>query len=230
MPEAVRRSLFLQDKGQLSSDTTAAEPIRTVSYQSDVPVLEMDADSEEAKFRITFHETTTLIGASKAILYISCPDNDDMDVFVQIRKADKSGKLLRHSNLPIPELRQPAEQDKDLVNVLQYTGPSGILRASHRALDPVLSKPHWPAHDHSREERITPGKIVKLEIGLWVSAIRFEAGEQLVFKVAGHHMILADFPGTRGKFANRNNGRHVLHFGGQYDSRIEVPLITGTLY
>ncbi|EDN99965.1 hypothetical protein SS1G_02823 [Sclerotinia sclerotiorum 1980 UF-70] len=229
VPEAVYRSLYLQDKGQLSSNTTAAEPIRTVSYQSDIPVLGMDADSEEAEFRITFHETTTLIGASKAILYMSSLDNDDMDVFVQIRKTDKSGKVLRHSNLPIAELCQPADQDKDLFNVLQYTGPTGILRASHRALDPVLSKPHWPAHDHSREVRIAPGEIVKMEIGLWVSAMQFEAGEQLVFKVAGHHMLLAEFADTRGKFANRNKGRHVLHFGGQYNSHIEVPLITGAL-
>lgn len=113
----------------------------------------------------------------------------------------------------------------DTINVLKYVGPTGILRASHRALDPVLSKPHWPAHDHTRAELITLGSIAKLEIGIWASAIQFEVGEKLIFKVSGHQMTLAKFESLLGGFSTRNKGRQILHFGPEFDSRLEIPIV-----
>jgi predicted acyl esterase len=148
-----------------------------------------------------------------------------MDIFVMIRKADKTGKVLRNINIPLQELGVTSETEVEDINSLKYLGPSGVLRASHRALDPRLSKPHWPAHDHSREEKILPGQIVKLEIGIWPAAIQFEAGEKLAFRVAGHQMTLAEFPPLRGQFKTGNKGKHVLHFGGEYNSHVVVPFV-----
>ena len=48
--------------------------------------------------------------------------------------------------------------------VSQYTGPTGILRASHRAQDPQRSTPMLPYHPHDKEDKVPPGDIVKLEI------------------------------------------------------------------
>jgi predicted acyl esterase len=185
----------------------------------------MDDDSEEIQFRVTFTERTTIVGASKATLYVSCPDHDDLDVFVQLRKADNQGTILRYCNIPLKDLEVSNVEEVDLVNVLQYLGPTGILRGSHRKLDPVLSKPHWPAHDHTREEKITPGTIVKLEIGIWAAAMQFEPGEQLALKVAGHQMTLAEFKPLRGLFHTGNKGRHFLHFGGSYGSHVQIPIV-----
>jgi predicted acyl esterase len=147
-----------------------------------------------------------------------------------IRKADKDGKVLRNINIPIANLNAvdrsiKTEADVALVMALQYLGPQGVLRASHRALDPVLSKPDWPAHDHTREEKVPLGEIVRLEIWIWPAAVQFEAGEKMVVRVSGHDMRLAEFEQLRGKFVTGNQGRHTLHIGGEYASFVEVPVV-----
>lgn len=96
-----------------------------------------------------------------------------------------------------------------------------MLRASHRALDGSLSKPQWPAHDHSRISPVPPGSVVKLEIGLWPAAIQFEAGEGLMLKISGHHMALAEFVPLRSRFITGNEGRHHVYFG-DYASHIII--------
>jgi predicted acyl esterase len=185
----------------------------------------MDSDPEFVEFTYTFTEPCTLIGPSKAVLFTSCPDHDDMDIFVIIRKADKDGKILRNVNIPLEELGLTTAAEVEDLNTLKYIGPSGILRASHRAIDPKLSKPHWVAHDHTREDKVPPGTVVRMEIGIWAAAIHFEAGEKLVFRVAGHQMTLAEFVPLRGGFQAANKGTHTLHYGGEYESYLTVPSV-----
>lgn len=196
-----------------------------MSYQSDASSEQIDVDTEHAEWTYTFDKPSTLIGPPKATVYMSCPDHDDMDVFVIIRKADRQGKVLRNLNIPLHEIGYAREEDVPDLNVPKYIGPSGVLRASHRAIDLKLSKPHWHIHDHTREAKIVPGEIVKLEIMLWPAAIGFEAGEKLIFRVAGHQMTLAEFPELRGGFTTLNQGRHFVHVGGQYESRVEIPFV-----
>ncbi|KAN0104342.1 alpha/beta-hydrolase [Hyaloscypha variabilis] len=223
VPEAKYHTFFLSNAGRLSKDESSVVQ-GEVSYQSDAPAQQVDNDSEEVAFRYTFTEQATLIGASKALLWISCPDHNDFDVFVQIRKADKTGKILQNLNMPLNAPGMPSEDEISTINTLKYLGPTGILRASHRAIDPVLSKPHWPAHDHTKLRTIPPGQAVLLEIGLWPAAIQFETEESLVIKVAGHPMTLAEFEPLRGQFLAGNKGKHTLHYGGEFDSRLEVPI------
>lgn len=52
-----------------------------------------------------------------------------------------------------------------------------------------------------------------------------EAGEKLVLRVSGHDMRLGEFPPLRGAFSSGNNGKHVLHVRGAYDSCVEVPTV-----
>jgi hypothetical protein len=111
-------------------------------------------------------------------------------------------------------------QDVPLINTLQFVGPSGILRASHRAVDASISKHNFPHHKHTSEERITPGQILKLEIGIWAACIQFESGERLVLRVGGHDMRMPEFEHLRGKFPTGNKVRHVVHVGSEYDSHL----------
>ncbi|KAJ4246877.1 hypothetical protein NW762_013429 [Fusarium torreyae] len=225
IPETDLQTLWLSSKGDMAASRPAIKAA-DVSYQSDAVALQTDADTEFAEFRYTFIQTTTLIGPSRAILYMSCPDHDDMDVFVILRKADRQGNVLRNINIPIRDLvGVQNESEVDLINSLQYVGPSGILRASHRTLDENLSKPHWPAHDHTSEKKLVSSQVVKLEIGLWPAAIQFEQGETLILRVAGHQMTLAEFEPLRGKFETSNVGRHHVHFGGEYNSHITIPVV-----
>lgn len=224
--ETQHKTLFLsKDRSlQLMKD---ASPASKVSYQTDLVTQQTDSDPDDTyvEFVHTFTDESTLIGPSKAVLYVSCADHNDMDIFVILRKADASGKVLRNVNIPLHELGLSSDEQVEKINTLVYVGPSGVLRASHRTIDPKLSKPHWPAHDHTCEQKISPGDVVKVEIGIWAAAIRFEAGEKLVLRVAGHQMTLAEFPPLRGGFKTGNRGRHTVHFGGQYDSHVVVPFL-----
>lgn len=187
----------------------------------------MDTDTEELLFTHTFSTTTYLVGSSKAFLYMSCPDHTDLDVFVQLRKASSSGELLQNINIPLKALGISSADEVGTINSNKYLGPSGILRASHRALDTKLSKAHWAVHSHKEEDEqmVEPGKVVKLEIGIWPTGMVFEAGEKLVLKVAGHPLVLAEFEPLRGKFVAGNRGRHLLHLGGEYESFLEIPTV-----
>lgn len=68
----------------------------------------------------------------------------------------------------------------------------GWLRASHRALDPVRSKPHRPVHPHDRAEPLAPGEPTWFEIAIVPTAQRFKPGQRL-------RLILAS--GDDGDFA-----------------------------
>ncbi|EWY79609.1 hypothetical protein FOYG_17244 [Fusarium oxysporum NRRL 32931] len=223
VPEVKYHKFFLSNDSKLGFES----PSKTanVSFLGDVPAMQIDNDPEELSFTFTFDRKTRILGTSKATLYMACPDHDDFDVFVQLRKADKNGKPLKSINIPLKDLGVSQESEVLDITPLKFIGSTGILRASHRAIDTSLSKPHWIHHDHTKEDKIPPGNIVRLEIPIWVAAFEFEAGEQLLFKIAGHDMRLAEFEPLRGKFDTGNRGRQVVYYGGAFDSHVEIPLI-----
>jgi uncharacterized protein len=217
--------LFLGENAQLSTEEPTEESVR--SYQSDIVAMQEDADPEELHFKYTFTKRTYLLGSAKAVLYVSCQDQDDMDVFVQLRKVDKAGNVLISYNVPLPDLaRMGMAQDQiPKVNPMIYLGPAGHLRASHRALDKTLSKPHWPIHAHDREEPVPAGTVVKLEIGIWPGGMIFSEGESLLLKVSGHWMTLAEYPWLRGTHTPKNKGKHNVHLGGKKASHVVLPFV-----
>lgn len=187
--------------------------------------MQMDNDSEELRFSYTFDQQCTILGSSRATLYMSTEDSDDMDVFVQLRKADRDGKILQYQNIPAEDWHAVTDDDVEPLNPVVYLGPTGCLRASFRTLDETLSNEFWAEHDFTTRQKLHPGEIAKLEIGLWQTGMRFEAGEKLVVKIAGHSMTLAEFPQLRGAASNENKGRHRLHVGGDCPSQIIVPTV-----
>lgn len=222
IPETEYKTLFLTHENTLSPLQTT-QPA-TFTYQADVPAQQMDNDPGELRFEHTFPATTHMIGYSRVILYMSCFEANDPDVFVQLRKADRNGNLLQNINIPPSDLNLKVEEI-ETINPLKYLGPSGILRASHREIDPARSKPHWPFYPHTTKKLVPAGEVVRLEIGIWPTAIRFEAGEKLVLKVAGHNMTLAEFPFLRGKAVNFNKGRHNVFVGPGKLSCLTIPVV-----
>lgn len=174
MPNTDYRTLYLSSDQKLLAQPSATD--RSLSYQSDVPTMQIDAQEEELSFEHTFEHRTYVVGYSKAVLYMSCAESDDMDIFVQLRKADRAGNVLQNINIPLEDLKMEASEVPS-INPLKYIGPMGILRASHRKIDTKRSKPHWPMHSHEEEARITPGKVVEVTIGIWPAGIVFDKGE-----------------------------------------------------
>lgn len=218
LPRTVYRKAYLDAEGGLLLDSPSSAS-GTVSYKSEEP-------SSMAKFTYTFQERTQLVGIPKAVLYMHCDEHDDMDVFLVLSKLSASGELMFNLNIPWKGLpvSSIAEIPTDKrTEVILYQGPTGILRASHRAIDQSRSMhPNWPFHPHEREEKIPPGTVVRLEIGIWAMGVEYEAGESLQLRIAGHYQGISNF-GTSDH--NRNKGRHWVHVGGEYDSHLVLPFV-----
>jgi predicted acyl esterase len=61
----------------------------------------------------------------------------------------------------------------------------GWLRASHRKLDPVLSKPWRPYHTHDELQKLTPGEAVEVNVELWPTSIVVPEGHRIALSVRG---------------------------------------------
>jgi predicted acyl esterase len=217
------RSLYVTGQG-LSGERPTEEG--RFSYSSNAgPVLQRDVDPGELQFHFKFSRKTSLLGPSRAVLYISTSTWGDFDLYVQLRKADPSGKLLQNVNIPMTDLRVTSPDDVPLISPLKYLGPSGILRASNREISEKMSKPHWNTLSHKQRLPVNSKGPIRLEIDIWPTGIEFDTGEQLVLKVSGHFMGPAEFLHLQGTFPVTNEGEHTLWWGAEHASYIEVPLL-----
>jgi predicted acyl esterase len=163
-------------------------------------------------FEHTFAQTTELTGHMKLKLWVEAVGSDDMDLFVAIQKLDRDGQIVPF-----------------VFYSLNENGPAalGWLRVSHRELDPRRSTPEQPFHSHLREQRLTPGERVPVEIEIWPSSTRFLAGQTLRVRIQGSDIAIKSAPNA--PFARhedtRNKGIHVIHTGGPFDSHLLVPVI-----
>jgi len=223
VPNTEYREFFLSDKQSLSTDRQL-NISGTSSYNS-------EDFASFAEFDYKFEKATRMIGLPKAILYMSCPDADDMVVFVIVRKKDKNGKVLMHLNFPfhatpVNSIDEIKKEEQATLNL--HLGSLGILRASQRAIDHSRSiHPQFPFHPHTKQEKIAPGTVVKLEIGIWAMGVDYDAGESLCIRVSGQvpgPQEFKSFSEPRPEH-ERNHGRHMIHYGGQYPSRVILPII-----
>jgi predicted acyl esterase len=61
----------------------------------------------------------------------------------------------------------------------------GWLRASHRKLDPALSKPWRPYHTHDAAQPLKPGAPVELDVEIWPTSIVVPAGYRIALTIRG---------------------------------------------
>ncbi|CAH0027692.1 unnamed protein product [Clonostachys rhizophaga] len=219
LSSAREQRLFLSADRKLLP-TKASEPGQ-VSYQADAPSKLMGPDPNDPFFSYTFPQQTRLAGPATAILYVSSPSGNDMDVHVQLRKADKNGELLTYANIPLKDIGVSTVSEVPNTNVMKYLGPTGMLRASRRHVSEALSSrsKSWKTLSHSQVEPVEPGDIIRLEIQLWPTGLIFDAGERLLLYVSGHYMTLPEFE-TMPPYENHNRGHHIIHVGGEYDSSL----------
>lgn len=190
-----------------------------------------ESSSDVADFTYTFKERTRLIGLPKAVIHVSCDEKDDMVVFVNLRKRDKDGNLLMHLTFPFDAMPYKSIADipkKEMASLNLHLGSLGILRASHRAYDAKRSiHPQFPFHAHEKEEKIKPGEIVRLEIGIWAMGVDFEAGESISVQVGGQLPSIAEFAAWSSPRPEeeRNKGTHKIHSGPEHPSSIILPFV-----
>jgi predicted acyl esterase len=167
-------------------------------------------DRRGASFRITFNEDTELTGYMNLKLWVEAHGNDDMDLYVVVRKIDRHG----------------VEQQPPMVTGWPHIGPNGRLRVSLRATDPDRSTEYEPFLPFTRQEKLKPGEIVPVEIGLWPYSMRWRAGETLELVISGIDPFAP--PEAGGSFFGSsaiNLSKHALHVGGKFDAHLLVPVI-----
>jgi predicted acyl esterase len=174
-------------------------------------LLAVGKPPRRAQFDFTFDQPTDLIGHMKLKLWAAAESGDDMDIFVAIQKLDASGNLV-----PFAFWSQFEDGPVAL----------GWLRASHRELDTEKSTEFQPVLAHRSERKLAPGEIVPLEIEIWPSGTRFEAGETLRLVVQGSDIYNYPKPTMCDRHEDTvNRGRHLLFTGGQHNSFLLVPVV-----
>ncbi|MEM1266912.1 MAG: CocE/NonD family hydrolase [Pseudomonadota bacterium] len=173
-----------------------------------------DGTTGQAVFEHVFEEPTELTGYAKLKLWIEARAGagdttppDDMVLCCFLDKRDAKGRSVRFYGA--------VGQDQDMIS-------RGYGRAVRRELDAAVSTPWQPVPLCARDEPLVPGEAVPLEIAFCPSGTFFEAGERLALIVSARDIVHAPI---FKKDTSVNRGRHVLHFGGRYDTHLLVPRI-----
>jgi predicted acyl esterase len=100
----------------------------------------------------------------------------------------------------------------------------GWLRASMRAIDKKLSRPHAPHYAFTKKEPIVPGRVYSFTIAVMPTAYRFKAGSRIRLELAN-----GDSSVTEGVFAHpytpEKVGRDTIHHSARYPSQLLLPVI-----
>jgi putative CocE/NonD family hydrolase len=183
---------------------------RPLSEVHDVRYATTERESpDRAIFAYRFSRETELTGSMSLKLWVSTSEGTDLDLFVKVRKFDGAGQevfFFGYNGF-----------DRDGV-------AKGWLRVSHRALDPLRSRPGMPWHSHIEADPMGPNEIVPVEIEVLASSTLFEAGSTLRIDVLGHD---ADrYPAFRHN-PTVNHGWHSIYTGATYDSHLLIPVVVG---
>ena len=163
-PETRYRRLYLDPAAGRLLDELPAEPASRWYLATSGGYDRQRRELGRVVLEYPFERPADVIGYMRLRVWMAALDTDDLDVFVGVQKVDRQGQV-------VPFIHYAQNED----------GPValGWLRASHRELDLTRSTEGQPVHTHRRELKVRPGEVVPLEIEIWPSGTRFEAGERL---------------------------------------------------
>lgn len=135
-------------------------------------------------------EDVEITGHIKLVMWVSS-ETDDMDVFAYLRNMAPDGSV--------------------------ETATRGILKVSHRKLDPQLSTPYLPYHVHDEEQKLEAGEVVRIEVEIWATSMVFRKGHRIRLDVQPHD-------GDH-YFAAYNLKNNSIYTGGERASYVLLPVI-----
>jgi predicted acyl esterase len=165
-----------------------------------------DVQTGLVNFDIRFEEDTEITGYMVLRLWVEARGHNEMDLFVNVQKLSTKGEWL-----PVSVLGEP------------HPGAWGKMRVSRRALDEKESKPYLPVQTHLKDEKLSPGEIVPVDIAIVPSSRFWHKGQYLRVQIAGCYIREGWFEPLT--WETDNKGTHVIHTGGRYDSHLLIPYI-----
>lgn len=190
------RKLYL-DAGNSTLSWTPVSESNSVSY---------DAETGLTNFKLQFEEDTEITGYMKLRMWVEADGNDDMDLFITIRKLDAQGEWL-----PTSVLGEP------------HPGAWGKMRVSHRELDENLSTDFQPVMSHKREQKLSPKEIVPVDIEIYPHSKIWHKGEYIELQIAGRYIREGWFEPFF--WETNNKGSHIIHAGGEHEAYLQIPVI-----
>ena len=217
-----------EDVGQVKYFLDPASGLLSLEAPGAAGTSSYDATSEEGRaiFTLRVDQPTDIVGYPKARLWVEPDGSDDMDLFVFVQKLNAEGEALEQFNVPNHGPKMQALTQRGAA-ILKYKGSNGRLRVSMRHLDEASSTDSIPVHSFDRVEKLAPGEIACVEIDLFPVGLALHPGEQLRFIITGHHILGGVMPGADNVPA-QNQGRHIIHAGGQHASYLQLPLKRST--
>jgi hypothetical protein len=85
--------------------------------------MNRDDDDGELLFTHTFSKKTFVVGPSPLTVYVSAEKQNDLDVYVMLRKADANDVLLQSVNQPLSDL---GVSTADAYHLWLYSSTSGL--------------------------------------------------------------------------------------------------------
>ena len=210
---------FYLQPGVMGLDTAISNTTSTMEY---------DPEGEGYIFMTSaMKEDMEVTGPIASKIWLSS-EMTDADVILALRLYDPAGKevVFIGSNDP----RTPIGL--------------GWLRASHRKLDPIETKPYRPWHTHDEEWPLTPNEPVEMDIEIWPTSFVVPKGYRLGlnirgsdYEVDGKDAGVAHAPYQMkgvGPFTHTNlndrppevfGGKHKLHFSSEKMPFVLLPVI-----
>jgi len=222
LPGTQYKKLWL-DAADASMKAVVIAEVKAVSYDANIgpAAFEPRADGtfnmhresppagdDRAVFDFSVPEDTEIIGGMKLRLWVEADGNDDMDLFIAIKKVDADGNWI-----PVYVQGHP------------HPGTPGRLRVSLRELDKAKSTEARPVHTLNNPQKLSAGEIVPVDIDLWPTARYWHKGEKIRVEVMGYYERFDWYEPF--DFNTLNKGRHIIHTGGKYDSYLQVPFQPG---
>lgn len=200
LSETFWRPMYLARAGAL-----AIEPPRTAGS------ITFETHSRAAAFSWTVPEDMELSGPMAVRLWVQLDGCDDANLFVGVEKW-RAGRFVGFEG--------SYGYGRDRVT-------TGWQRVSLRELDPGLSQPWNPVPTLARNQPVTPGEVVAVDVALGPSATLFRAGEQLRLVVAGRWLcprnpLSGQFPAA---YPKPPRGLVTLRWGPRYDAHLLIPHI-----
>lgn len=149
-----------------------------------------------------------IAGYIKAALYVSST-TEDMEIHMNVRILDENDN----------EVIYPAPSSMERELPLGF----GAMKVSHRKLDEERSREYLPVYQHTKEahQPLTPGEIVKCEIGTFPTTGLIRKGWKIQLNIdpAGNRWVCYD------EEAYRKGSYNTIYTGGAYPSYVQLPVI-----
>ena len=178
----------------------ATEPVDAEAKASYNP------EDEELDFEWTLPEDTEITGHMNLHLFVSCDGYDDMDLFINVQKADAEGNWVPWYTLDEP-----------------HPGAWGKCRVSRATVDKKLSKKHSPVYTMTDTHKLEEGEVRAVDIAIVPTARVYHKGERFRVQISGRYIREGWFEPLA--WDTDNAGTHNVHTGGEYASWIEIPVV-----